>query len=203
MRLNESPQKDRFAHDRLPPDIHWPEILPINPDTLPAQINCCSILLDKNIDSGNGARIAIYGFENGRERSWSYQQLNDRVCRIANVLVESHGVVPGNRVLIYAPNSPEVAAIWLAVQKIGAIAVTTLALLRAGELCKLIDKSQPAVALCHVEGCNELGNAISSSNTDCRMVDFKADGGALYRQMQGVKNTCATCPHPWRRPFQS
>ena len=44
------------------------------------------------------------------------------------------GVVPGNRVLLRAPNNPMLAACWFAVMKAGAIAVATMPLLRAKEL---------------------------------------------------------------------
>ena len=45
------------------------------------------------------------------------------------------GVVPGNRVLLRSPNSPMLAACWFAVMKVGAIAVTTMPLLRAKGHC--------------------------------------------------------------------
>jgi 2-aminobenzoate-CoA ligase len=58
------------------------------------------------------------------------------------------GVAPGNRVLLRGFNGPELYAAWLAVMKVGAIAVTTMPMLRAPELTAIIDKAKPAFALC-------------------------------------------------------
>ena len=58
------------------------------------------------------------------------------------------GVVPGNRVLLHAPNNPMMVACWFAVIKAGAIAVATMPLLRAKELKAVIDKAEIRHALC-------------------------------------------------------
>ena len=50
------------------------------------------------------------------------------------MLAEELGIVPGNRVLLRGPNNPWLAACWFGVLKAGAVAVTTMPLLRAGEL---------------------------------------------------------------------
>ncbi len=57
------------------------------------------------------------------------------------MLVEDLGLVPGNRVLLRAPNSPMHAACWFAVLKAGGIAVGTMPLLRAKELTDIITKA--------------------------------------------------------------
>ena len=54
--------------------------------------------------------------------------------RVAHVLVEDLGIVPGNRVLLRGPNNQWLAAAWFGVLKAGAVAVTTMPLLRTGEL---------------------------------------------------------------------
>jgi len=56
--------------------------------------------------------------------------------------------VPGNRVLLRAPNSPLHAACWFAVVKAGGIAVGTMPLLRARELTDIVTKAQISHALC-------------------------------------------------------
>ncbi len=55
-----------------------------------------------------------------------------RANRIARVLVEDLGLVPGNRVLLRAPNNPMYAACFFGVLKAGGIAVGSMPLL-AGE----------------------------------------------------------------------
>ena len=50
------------------------------------------------------------------------------------MLVEDLGIVPGNRVLLRGPNNPWLSAAWFGVLKAGAVVVTTMPLLRTGEL---------------------------------------------------------------------
>ncbi|MFS9599547.1 AMP-binding protein, partial [Klebsiella variicola] len=76
--------------------------------------------------------------------------------RIANVLVQDLGVVPGHRVLLRGTNTPQLAACWFAVIKAGAIAVATMPLLRAGELGKVIAKAEVTHALCDAALADEL-----------------------------------------------
>ena len=56
--MPESPQKDRFAHDRLPPKERWPEILlpPEIPETGP--LNCTHALLDRHLEKRRGNAAA-------------------------------------------------------------------------------------------------------------------------------------------------
>jgi 2-aminobenzoate-CoA ligase len=70
------------------------------------------------------------------------------VNQIARVLTGELGIVPGNRVLLRGPNNPWLAACWLAVLKAGAVAVTTMPLLRAGELTTVAEIAQVDLALC-------------------------------------------------------
>ena len=193
MSTGRSAQPDRFVHEKLPAKNLWPQISQFPGEDNSKPFNCTSILLDKNLEEHRAGRIAIYSQDNGMERAWTYQQLNARVCRIANVLRHEYDIVAGNRVMIYAPNSPEVAAIWLAIQKIGAVAVTTLALLRAEELRILIDKSVPTLAICHEEGAGELAAAIYGSKTSCHLLSFTGEDGKLYELMACASDSAPTC----------
>lgn len=67
-------------------------------------------------------QIAILweGDEPGLQRSITYQQLHDEVCKLANVLL-SRGIKKGDRVCIYMPMVPEAAFAMLACTRIGAI----------------------------------------------------------------------------------
>ena len=86
----------------------------------------------------------------------SYAEARVRVDRIAHVLVQDLGLVPGNRVLLRGGNSIAMALCMLAVMKAGLVAVATMPLLRAKELGDIIDKSEPAAALCDVALLKEL-----------------------------------------------
>ena len=136
---------DRFARERLPPWHWWPEFRFDLPELqYPERINCGVALLDDAVAEGHGDRIALYA-DSG---AWTYRDLFERANRIANVLVDELGIVPGNRVLLRGPNNPMMVACWLAVMKAGAIAVTTMPLLRAHELVVIAERAQVDHALC-------------------------------------------------------
>src|SRR5690242_11037839 len=136
---------DRFTRDSLPPAADWPEFR----FTLPElryldRHNCAVELLDRWIDRGHGGQPCIIA----PPETLTYAALQERVNRIANVLTRDLGMVPGNRVLLRAPNTIMMAAAWLAVIKAGGVAVATMPLLRAKELSYPIAKARIALALC-------------------------------------------------------
>jgi 2-aminobenzoate-CoA ligase len=136
---------DTFARERLPPRELWPELDHTTLPELryPAQLNCVAELLDRWVDGGQGNRTALL-FPGGH---WTYRTLWEHVNRIAHVLRDDLGVVPGNRVLLRGPNNPMMAACWLAVVKAGGICVTTMPLLRSRELAQIVERAQVRVAL--------------------------------------------------------
>lgn len=136
---------DSFTRDNLPPAGQWPELRFDLPELrYPNKLNCAVELLDKALAEGHGARPAILC----GDLVWTYADLAACVNRIAHVLVRDMGAVPGNRVLLRAPNSPMMLAAWLAVIKAGLVAVSTMPLLRAFELRQIVDKAAVTLALC-------------------------------------------------------
>ena len=71
-----------------------------------------------------------------------------RTNQLAQVLTEDFGLRPGNRVLLRGPNTPWLAAAWLAVIKAGGVTVTTMALLRPREIATITGLTEPSLALC-------------------------------------------------------
>jgi 2-aminobenzoate-CoA ligase len=104
---------------------------------------------------------------------------------MAGVLRNDFGIESGNRVLLRGANSPTLIALWLAVQMNGAIAVTTLSLLRAKELQAILEMSQPGVAICEGSMATELESACESVTIDCPILKFDQQGnGELQRRME-------------------
>jgi len=137
---------DTFARDHLPPREAWPEFIFELPELhYPERQNCASELLARALDRGWGERTAIRA-PGGLH--WTYAELNATANRIARVLVDDLGLVPGHRVLLRAPNNPMHAACWFAVMKAGGIAVGTMPLLRARELTEIVTKAAISHALC-------------------------------------------------------
>lgn len=144
---------DTFARRHLPPLQLQPEYIFELPELrLPKQLNCATELLDSHVAEGRGDRICI----RAPGLTWTYADLQDKANRIANVLVDDMGLVPGNRVLLRASNSPMLAACWFAVMKAGGIAVTTMPLLRAKELKAIVEIGQISHALCDAALTDEL-----------------------------------------------
>ena len=143
-RLGPSAHVDTFTRDRLPPAGQWPALHVDRPEfQYPDRLNVGVELTDRMVDRGFADHVALIG--NGRRRT--YKELADWSNRLAHALVEHYGVRPGNRVLIRSGNNPAFVAAWLAATKAGAVAVNTMPMLRAGELAKIVEKAEIALAL--------------------------------------------------------
>lgn len=156
---------DTFAAAHLPPRDQWPVFLFERAELLyPPRLNCGAALLDARVDRGGGDRRAVGAMVDGRPVFATYAELLAQANRIANVLVHDLGLVPGNRVLLRAPNNPMMAACWLAVLKAGLIAVPTMPLLRAKELRQIIMKARVATALCDATLYDEIAQCRDPAN---------------------------------------
>jgi acetyl-CoA synthetase len=84
------------------------------------KLNACYNCVDRHVQRGKGDRTAlIWEGEPGEVVSWSYADLQAKVCQIANALKQM-GVKRGEIVCIYMPMVPEIVAAMLACARIGA-----------------------------------------------------------------------------------
>ena len=171
--LGPTAHEDSFSRDNLPPCDQWPELL-LDGFDYPERLNAGVELCDRLVAQGFGDHTALIG--NGRRRS--YKELMDWTNRIARVLVEDYGVKPGNRVLIRSANNPAMVACWLAATKAGAVVVNTMPMLRAGELCKIVDKAEVGLALCDTRLMDEMVACAKQSPHLAKVVGF--DGTANH-----------------------
>jgi 2-aminobenzoate-CoA ligase len=164
---------DTFARDNLPPRSAWPELLLDLPELRYGdRLNAAAALLDENLaEFGDRSCVHLPGGD-----SWTYAELARLSSQIAHVLVEDLGLVPGNRVLLRAANTPELIACWFAVLKAGGVAVTTMPLLRAGELEKVIDKAEISHALVDARIADELADAAARRPVLERVMTFGPGG---------------------------
>ncbi|MFI8826800.1 AMP-binding protein [Streptomyces sp. NPDC053431] len=171
MELTPSAHLDTFARDHLPPAGQWPKLLFDLPSlAYPERLNCAAELLDRTVERF-GAERAV--FLDGEGDAWTYGQLRERVDRIAHVLDADLGVRPGNRVLLRGPTTPWLAACWLAVAKVGAVAVTVLAQQRARELAVMCEMARCSHALCDVRAVDEL---LAADVPGLRVTPYGGDG---------------------------
>src|SRR4029079_690739 len=78
------------------------------------QLNVAHNCVDRHVEAGNGARVAIhFEGEGGDTRTITYADLQREVAKTANALTEL-GVGPGDTVAIYMPMIPETAFAMLA-----------------------------------------------------------------------------------------
>ena len=137
---------DSFCRDSLPPRELWPVM---RYDTLPElsayadRMNCATELLDRAIERGWGERTALIA----PGARWTYRDLLETSNRIAHVLVDDLGLIPGGRVLLRGPNNPMLVACWFAVLKAGGVVVCTMPLLRTRELAFTAEKARIGLAL--------------------------------------------------------
>lgn len=98
---------------KMPVQIKWFE---------DGELNACYNCLDRHLPQ-HADRVAYY-FEpddpSGQSASFTYQEVYDEVCRMANVL-KKLGVKKGDRVTIYLPMIPEAAFAMLACARLGAV----------------------------------------------------------------------------------
>ncbi len=188
---------DTFARHALPRRELWPEM---RYDRIPElayspRMNCATALLDDMVEDGYGDR-PVFHFPGG---SWTYAQLLEHSNRIAHVLVNDLGVVPGNRVLLRGFNSPWLASCWFAVLKVGGIVVCTMPLLRSRELTYTADKAGITLALTDARIAADCHQAMTTTATGAqragaRCVTFGGDTeGSLDRLMRDKPTTFLNC----------
>jgi 2-aminobenzoate-CoA ligase len=171
---------DTFANDHLPPREAWPEMVFDLPELqYPERLNAAKALLDDMAEDEAGDVPCVHTGEG----VWSYRDLLENANRIARVLVEDMELVPGNRVLLRAANTPMLIATWFGVLKAGGVAITTMPLLRANELASIIDKAQISHALADARLVEELESARADLPVLWNVMTF-GPGGELEERME-------------------
>jgi 2-aminobenzoate-CoA ligase len=187
-------QVDSFVRDRMPGADQLSQLRFDTPELeFPPQINLVEALFERAEKGGHSLRA----FLRSSRVTFTYKEVHERVNRIAELLTQDHGLVPGNRVLLRGGNSIGLALAWLAVVKAGLIAVGTMPLLRAKELGDIIEKAQPALAICDATLRDELDAALRISAPAVPMLVYNAAGdpndlGVLCASKSGQFQACAT-----------
>ena len=146
---------DTFVIDSLPEKADQPEFLPLdNGEELNFQFsNATEYFLDRWCLE-HEEDIALRSLTENH----SYKKVLDRVSQYAQVLVDDFGLTPGNRVLLRGRNSPKAAMLHLAVLRAGGVVVSTIPLLRSGELKKIVKKARVSHCICEVDFIDEIAD---------------------------------------------
>ena len=194
MTASNSAQTDRFVHDRLPPvEARAQKRFDLPELCIADQANLVDVLLGHIKARG----LMDKPFLRSDEITLTYADASSCINRIAQVLTEDFGLIPGNRVLLRGGNSIGMALVWLGVVKAGLIAVATMPLLRAKELGEVIEKAKIHVALCDAMLMDELNIAKAQTATLKTIVPFNlmSDAGsmaALTSHKDGDFKPCLT-----------
>jgi len=145
--------------DHRPPRDQWPD-RPYGLGNLryDETINLADMLLDRHVRAGHADRPAVVA----ESQRLTYGALQQLVNRIGHGL-RGRGVRPGDRVMCRLTNRPEFVAAWLAVQKIGAVAVSTMPMLRARELAYVVDDCAPRAVVTAAHLLPELDRALTDA----------------------------------------
>ena len=185
---------DQFVHSRLPAPELCAQLRYDLPELRIAdQANLVDVLLEQIC----ARKLTDKPFLRSDKITLTYADTNERINRIAQVLTEDFGLVPGNRVLLRGGNSIGMALAWLGVVKAGLIAVATMPLLRAKELGEVIEKAQIHFALCDSALIDELNIAKLQTTILQTIVPFNLMGEpgsltVLSSQKDGRFKPCLT-----------
>jgi 2-aminobenzoate-CoA ligase len=161
---------DNYIRERTPSAEKRPNFVYLSKEyEFSANANIVRALLDDACDQKNYRDLILLRSDRA---TFTYDEVRERVNRIANVLVEDCGLIPGNRVLLRGGNSIGMALSWLAIVKAGGVAVATMPLLRAKELGDIIEKAKPSIAICDAPLRDELDQAIVASNEKIEVIVF-------------------------------
>jgi acetyl-CoA synthetase len=106
----------------LPPSRSYDELIRGFQWQVPAQFNIGLEVCDRWAERDPGKLAIVATDADGQARHVSYGWLRDTSNRLANALA-AHRIARGDRVAILLPQGPEVAAIHIAIYKLGAIAL--------------------------------------------------------------------------------
>jgi 2-aminobenzoate-CoA ligase len=162
--------RDTFVRDRLPTPEQQPDFLFELPELqYPERMNAAVEL----IDAGDPEAVAVIN-EKGR---WTYGEMRDLSDRIARLLVEEEGLVPGNRVLLRGPNCATMFAAWLAILKAGGIVVSTMPMLRPAEIATILGRAQVSHAIVDSRYIGDFREGATAAGTVRSLLRYDGDHG--------------------------
>src|SRR5439155_22363272 len=182
----------RSYEHHLPPRELWPTIVRDTPELrYPPMLNLATALLDTHVEHGASKRTAIVG-NDGRMTYGDLQVMTNRIGHALRRL----GAEPGDRVLMRFLNGPLFVATWLAVQKIGAIGVSTMPMLRARELAYIINDAEAGVVVCQHDLLDELAHSRSAIDHDIVVVagGRRSDAGKSAAADRWLEEMIAAAP---------
>jgi len=199
--------RDVYLAAQADPDAFWMEaaqaidwVTPpsraLNADSAPlyewfteAQVNTCWNAVDRHVEAGNGARVAIIYDSpiTGAKSTTTYKELQTQTASLAGALA-AKGITKGDRVVIYMSMVPEALVAMLACARIGAIHSVVFGGFAAHELAVRIDDAKPKAIIATSCGV-EPGRIVEYKpllDAAIDMADFKPDFTIIFQREQAV-----------------
>ena len=129
--------------------------------SVPAEFNIGVEVCDRWAAQNPNRLALIAATPDGRTQDVSYGWLRETSNRLANALV-AHGIKRGDRVAILLPQAPEVAAIHIAIYKLGAIALPLAVLFGADALGYRLQNSGAKAVITNAQGLAKLAGITPS-----------------------------------------
>ncbi len=133
-------------YDRLYREFRW---------QIPARYNIGVDICDRWAAHEPDRLAILHVRPDGRSDAVSFGALRDISNRLANVL-RAHGVTRGDRVAIFMPQAPEVAAAHIAIYKLGAVALPIAILFGPDALAYRLQNSGAKALLTNAQGLGKL-----------------------------------------------
>ena len=152
------------SYDEIYRDFRW---------SVPAEFNIGVEVCDRWAAQAPDKLALVAADASGHVQNVSYGWLRETSNRLANAL-QAHGVKRGDRVAILLPQAPEVAAIHIAIYKLGAIALPLAVLFGADALGYRLQNSGAKAVITNAQGVAKLAG-IEAAGID---VVFSIDGAA-------------------------
>jgi 2-aminobenzoate-CoA ligase len=169
-----------------PPRDIWPEKVYSLPElSYPETCNACYELLDVNLALGRGLAPAIHFGDS----ALTYEQLANDVMRIAGAL-KDRGVKAGDCVMLRLFNRPHFISAFLAILRIGAVAVPTAPLLRYREISVIVENADPVLLISEPDLWDEI-TKLSPATVRCAKVSDLLSGASFQECVPTPKDTPA------------
>jgi len=134
------------SYDELVREFRW---------RVPAQFNIGIEVCDRWAEREPDKLAIVAAHPGGRTQEVSYGWLRETSNRLANALI-AHGVGRGDRIAILLPQSPEVAAIHIAVYKLGGIALPLATLFGIDAIAHRLQDAGAKALITDVQGLAKL-----------------------------------------------
>ncbi len=118
---------------------------------IPARYNIGVDVCDRWADAEPQRLAILHVHADGREDAVTYGRLREQSNRLANVL-RAHGIARGDRVAIFLPQAPDVAAAHVAIYKLGAVALPIAVLFGPDALSYRLQNSGAKALVTNAQG---------------------------------------------------